>query len=85
MLSQPRGAAGNPLLLAACERDSTIHMGREMFIEMGPLYRSLFGYDSYSFGGIRTLVGYQDYCGLACAGLLECEESIHGNDPSPGS
>lgn len=49
-----------PLLLAARERGCTIHMGREMFIEMAPLYLSLFGYDGYTSDGIRKLVGYKD-------------------------
>ena len=50
----------SPLLLAARERGCTIHMGREMFIEMAPLYLSLFGYDGYASDGIRKLVGYKD-------------------------
>ncbi|WP_211163011.1 shikimate dehydrogenase family protein [Aromatoleum diolicum] len=49
-----------PLLRAAQARGCTIHMGREMFIEMAPLYLSLFGYDGYTSEGIRKLIGYKD-------------------------
>jgi len=49
-----------PLLRAAGARGCMIHMGREMFIEMAPLYLSLFGYDGYTSDGIRTLVGYKE-------------------------
>lgn len=49
-----------PLLRAAQVRGCKIHMGREMFLEMAPLYLSLFGYEGFSSEGIRTLIGYKD-------------------------